>query len=118
MSEPIVLSKNGALFVNGTRRHRDVVIVKTGDVITVARVSQPDKILDSYTVAETVTDFENRPNPVPPKYVDAFDGYSSITGPTLIRIAVASGCGCSGIPPTEPSSGYSGTLDGRGKRLV
>ena len=114
MSEPNVLSKNGALFVNGTRRHRDVVIVKTGDVITVARVSQPDKVLDSYTVETQVTDEDSSP---PAKHVDAYDGYSSITGPSLVRIGVASGCGCGGLFPYTVKDGVS-PLDNRGKRIA
>lgn len=111
--DAVVLAPNGSIFVNHSRRHRDAIIKRIGDVITVARVSQPDNVIDTYTIVEEVTDATTSD---PARHVDAFDGYSAVNGQNLVRIGITNNCGCGGLPGYSERVGYSKTLDLRGKK--
>jgi len=89
------LSK-AAVFVNGTRRYRDVKVVIGDDAVTVANTITGDTIT-SFAIDETVKDGM------------AWDARID-SSPDLVRLVVQEGCGCSGQKPYQPDPGYSGKL--------
>jgi len=114
--EPRVLASNGAVFVNNTRRHRDVKVTydEGESKLTIERVMMPGVVVETFVIVEEATDANSSLHAN--NHVDAFDGFAP-NSTAIVRIGVASGCGCSGLFPYVNSPSYSGLLNALGQEI-